>query len=334
MMRRMAEKLTALERPESPTTLSVAADTVSVVICAHDERRWEAIGRAVESLHAQTRPLHQVIVVVDHNPDLFARVAGQLTGIVAIQNEGARGLSAARNAGTAIATGTLVAFLDDDATARPDWVERLADACRDPELIGAGGRSVPNWLDREPAWFPEEFLWAVGCTYRGMPDEPTRVRNIFGGCFCIRREALEELGGFLSEFGRVGTQLMCNEETELCIRASRRWPGRGFLYDPGAVIEHEVPGSRITLSYFRRRCFAEGVSKGRLSRHVGVRSGLESERVHAAQTIPAGILREIALGLRRGEPSRFARAAAIAVGLAVTAAGYAVGLARPVRTTA
>ncbi len=156
------------------------------------------------------------------------------------------------------------------------------------------------WLEREPSWFPDEFLWVVGCTYRGMPEAKSRVRNIFGGCFCIRRDSLEELGGFLHELGRIGSQLMCNEETELCIRAGQRWPDRSFLYEPAATIMHEVPASRATWSYFRTRCFAEGVSKARLTRLVGVRSGLESERAHAAVTIPAGVFREIAHGVRGG----------------------------------
>ena len=168
----------------------------------------------------------------------------------------------------------------------------------------------------------------VGCSYRGLPERTARVRNIYGGCFVIRREPLLELGAFRSEFGRVGTKLMCNEETELCIRAAARWPDLGFMYDPDAVIEHDVPGARSTWSYFRKRCYAEGVSKARLTRYVGSGMGLKSERVHAAKTLPAGVAREVMASVRRVEPGRLVRAAAIVAGLAVTTAGYAVGLAR------
>lgn len=303
-------------------------ESISVVVCSHDERRWEALSRAVASLRAQTRAVDEVIVVVDHNPELLARVSRELKTVVVVENHNPRGLSGARNAGAATAGSALVAFLDDDATAAPDWVERLAGACRDPDLLGAGGRSVPRWLGGRPSWFPEEFLWVVGCTYRGAPREQTRVRNIYGGCFCIRRHVLEELGGFLNELGRVGSKLISVEETELCIRAGRRWPDRGFLYDPDAIIEHDVPRERTVWAYFRKRCFAEGISKARLTRLVGSGAGLASERAHAVRTLPVGVAREIGLGLLRAEPARFTRAGAIVAGLAITAAGYGVEFVR------
>ncbi len=316
------ETLTPLVTP------SVGDESVSVVICVYDERRWDAIVRAVASLHTQTHPVEDVIVVVDHNPELFARASGSIEGIVPVENSNPRGLSGARNTGTALARSTYVAFLDDDAAADREWVERLTAACRDQKALGAGGQSRPRWLDREPPWFPEEFLWVVGCTYRGLPEQTAKVRNIYGGCFMIRREALLELGGFLSEFGRVGNELISVEETELCIRAANRWPDLAFLYVPEAMIEHDVPAARSNWSYFRTRCYAEGVSKARLTHLVGARQGLRSERAHAAKTIPAGVIREVARGLRRGEPARFARAAAIIAGLAVTTAGYGVEVAR------
>jgi GT2 family glycosyltransferase len=157
-----------------------------------------------------------------------------------------------------------------------------------------------------------------------MPADPTAVRNLYGGCFCIRREVLTELGGFRPELGRIGSNRMGCEETELCIRASRRWPGGSFYYDPEAVIEHDVSAERVTWSYFRSRCFAEGVSKARLTRLVGTRTGLASERAHAFRTLPAGTLRELFLAAFRLQPVRLARAAAIVAGLAFTTAGYAV----------
>src|SRR5580765_5458096 len=117
-----------------PASSPTPGGSVSAVICVHDERRWEAIRRAVASLQAQTHRLEQVIVVVDHNPDLFARITAEIGGIVAIANSNPRGLSGARNSGTHVATGEFVAFLDDDAAAAPDWIERLVASCQDPSI--------------------------------------------------------------------------------------------------------------------------------------------------------------------------------------------------------
>ena len=201
----MTNDTTAPDRADGDSAFPGTA-TVSVVICVYDAARWDSIRRVVASLGVQTHPVDEVIVVVDHNPDLFARVAGEIEGVVAIENGNDRGLSGARNSGAAVAHGEFVAFLDDDAAAAPDWVERLVAACDGDSVLGAGGRSLPRWLERKPSWFPEEFLWVVGCTYRGLPEQTARVRNIYGGCFAIRRDALAELSGFRSEFGRVGCQ--------------------------------------------------------------------------------------------------------------------------------
>jgi GT2 family glycosyltransferase len=280
---------------------------------------------------AQTPQVDEVIVVVDHNPDLFRRVGTELSGVLAVENSYQRGLSGARNTAVETARGSLVAFLDDDATAAPDWLAILARACRDPVVLGAGGRVLPNWLGPRPVWFPDEFLWVLGCTYRGIPERAATVRNLYGGCFCIRRSVLAEVGGFRVELGRVGSNGMGCEETELCIRAARQRPGQVFRYEPEAIIRHEVPRERATWSYFRSRCFAEGVSKARLTQIVGAQSGLSSERSYAARTLPLGAVRELTRAIAQGKPAHASRAGAIAAGLSFTAAGYAWGRLRDAR---
>lgn len=302
--------------------------SVTGVICTHDARRWDAVSRAVASLREQTRPLDELIVVVDHNPQLLARVEAEHPDVLVIPNRHQAGLSGARNTAAETAKSTFVAFLDDDAAAAPDWIERLVSECADPDVLGAGGRVTPRWLGRRPRWFPDEFLWVVGCTYEGMPRRKARVRNLYGGCFCIRREVLLELGGFRTELGRVGSNRMGCEETELCIRAGARWPGSSFRYDPDALIEHDVPDDRARWSYFRSRCFAEGVSKARLTRLVGADAGLASERAYVLRTLPSAAVRQLGRGLVHRDMGPLGAAAAIVTGLAVTSIGYALELAR------
>jgi GT2 family glycosyltransferase len=301
------------------------AGTMSAVVCTHDQRRWDAMTRAVESLRTQTRPPDEIVLVVDHNDALLERIRTELPDLVVLPNEQRRGLSGARNTGIAAAKGSFVAFLDDDAAAMPDWLERLEVLCARPGVIGVGGRVVPRWLSDRPPWFPEEFLWVVGCTYRGLPAEPAQVRNIYGGCFAIRRDVLTEIGGFRTELGRGASKGMGCEETELCIRATQRFEEAIFLYDPDAVIEHDVPADRGTWTYFRRRCFGEGVSKAILTKMVGARRGLASERAYSSRILPLGFARESARGLRKRESAPLLRGAAIVAGLTTTALGYAYG---------
>ena len=297
--------------------------TLSAVVCTHDTRRWDAFVRALDSLRTQTRRPDEIVVVVDGNPELLERARDEHPDVVVVPNALQRGLSGARNTAVAVARGSLIVFLDDDAAAASDWVDRLERLCRRQGVLGAGGRVVPRWLGRRPSWFPEEFLWVVGCTYRGMPTAAAPVRNLYGGCFGIRRDVLVELGGFRTELGRVGANGMGCEETELCIRAARRYEGEIFLYDPDAVIEHDVPPDRTNWTYFRSRCFAEGVSKARLAQIVGKRDGLASERAYSLRTLPAGVVREASSGLRSGDQGGVLRSVAIVAGFTTTVLGYA-----------
>ena len=296
-------------------------DDISIVICTYDDRRWDALVAAVDSVRAQTHRASEIILVIDHNPELLARAEAEIDGVLVVPNIHERGLSGGRNTGLETAAAPIVGFLDDDARAEPDWVERLVRLTGRADSLGAGGRAKPHWLTRQPRWLPDEFLWVVGCTYRGVPEHVAPVRNLFGSCFCVRRDILRQVGGFRTTLGRTGGDQMGCEETDLCIRANQAWPGHYFLYDPDAVIHHDVPGERATWRYFRTRCFAEGISKGRLASLLGADSALSTERTYVTKTLTRAMARSI-VGPVRGDPSQLLQGAAIISGLTFTVAGY------------
>jgi glucosyl-dolichyl phosphate glucuronosyltransferase len=307
--------------------------TFSVVICAYTEARWDALVAAVDSVVRQSLPPKEIVVVIDHNSTLLMRVCQCLPMVMASPNREANGLSGARNTGIRLASGTVVAFIDDDAAAAPDWLERLAKSYRRPEVLGSGGSIEPQWQMERPIWFPEEFDWVVGCTYRGMPDRTTTVRNLIGCNMSFKRAELMELGGFRHGIGRVGTRPLGCEETELSIRAMHRYPTSVLEYVPAARVFHQVPSGRANWRYFRARCYSEGLSKAVVTRLVGRIKGLESERRYTFRTLPVGVLRGVVDGLRL-RPSGLARAGAIVLGLLFTAAGYlAATLSNPTITS-
>jgi glucosyl-dolichyl phosphate glucuronosyltransferase len=303
---------------------AMAGVRVSVVICAYTGERWAALVEAVDSVWAQSLPAHEVIVVVDHNAGLLARVRRDLPAVVAVENQEDRGLSGARNSGIAAASGDVVAFLDDDAVAEPDWLERLSTPYSEPGVVGVGGAIEPCWLSGRPTGFPAEFQWVVGCTYEGVPRAPAAVRNMIGANMSVRRELFALVGGFRHGIGRVGQLPAGCEETEFCIRARQRLPDVRFVYEPRARVRHAVPPARATWTYFRSRCFAEGVSKAQVSSSAGRKDGLASERAYVVRTLPAGILRGVADTLR-GDTGGLVRALAIIAGLVLTTTGYLVG---------
>ncbi|MBV8694276.1 MAG: glycosyltransferase family 2 protein [Chloroflexi bacterium] len=306
--------------------MAEASLDVSVVICTYTAARWHDLVAAVESLHRQSKPPREIIVVVDHNQCLLERVHAELLGVVVVENSESQGLSGARNSGIAVARGALLAFLDDDAAAEPDWLARLCQCFEDARILGVGGTVVPAWSSKPPLWFPREFYWVIGCSYQDLPEKPVVVRNPLGGCACYRREMFEMVGGFRPEIGRVGTLPMGCEETELCIRASQRWPQKIFLYEPQARIHHHIPLSRASWHYFRTRCFAEGLSKATVTQFVGSKDALLTERTYIIRTLLGGMVRGVMNGILHLDGTGFAQAGAIAAGLTITIAGYATGI--------
>jgi GT2 family glycosyltransferase len=301
--------------------------SVSVIICAYTEQRWDDLVKALASVRQQTKPPEEIIVVIDHCPALLRRAAQELAGVQVVPNRNQQGLSGARNTGLQVASGEVVAFLDDDAAAATDWIARLLAGYADPRVAGVGGRARPNWREGRPAWFPTEFDWVVGCSYRGLPTTRGPVRNFIGANMSFRRDLLRALDGFHTALGRVGSRPLGCEETELCIRMQRRHPDCLLLYEPAAQVWHSVPAARGRWSYFRSRCYAEGLSKAAVSRLAGANQALSSERSYLSHTITRGITRCL-VHVLRGRMWGIVMALVMVAGVTMTVLGYAVGRAQ------
>jgi GT2 family glycosyltransferase len=304
--------------------LSASAPTLGAVICAYTDERRDELALAVQSLIDQTPALDEIVVVIDHNEALLAHARETFPAATVVANAHKQGLSGARNTGIETISTSVVAFLDDDARAEAGWAGRIIAAYADPNVIGAGGAIHSDWETARPAWFPKEFDWVVGCTYTGMPTEIATVRNMIGANMSLRSDVFEKAGEFSTEVGRVGKKPVGCEETELCIRALAAIPGSSIVYDPAAEVQHLVTAERATWSYFRTRCFMEGVSKAQVVRMAGAGQGLSSESSYTVKVLPLGVLKGIG-DLFKGKPAGIGRAAAIVAGLLITTAGFVRG---------
>ena len=319
---------------QSPWTLTPADASVSrhphseaaasIVVCAYTEDRWVTLRLAVSGVRAQLADGDELIVIVDHNESLLSRCREEFSDCSVISNHHNRGLSGARNTAIEKARGSIVVFIDDDAVPLDGWLNALRTPFHDGRVHGVGGLTTPRWLGGRPKWFPQEFLWVVGCSHRGLPSDPNPVRNLSGANMSFRRSLFSDLGGFAETLGRVGDRPLGCEETEFSIRLTQANPDAILLYDPSAEVEHYLSPRRSTFRYFARRCWAEGLSKAEVSRRVGLASALSAERVYASTVLTTGVWH----GVREcvaGDPWGAARAAVIMAGLVITSLGYCVG---------
>lgn len=319
-MRRSSESsfpLTApAGRPTRPQDLSA-----SVAICAYTTRRWDILRRAVAAASSQLEETDEIILVVDHSPELLTLAQRDLPGVRVLPNAHGRGLSGARNTAVEAARGAVVVFLDDDAVPCEGWLDALLAPYANEEVIGVGGHVAPAWIGAPPAWFPEEFLWVVGCSYSGLPSGLAPIRNPIGANMSFRRQAFLEAGTFSEALGRVGTVPVGCEETELSMRVARSFPERVIVLHTASVVNHQVSEERMTFSYFRRRCWSEGISKAVVTSGTESRNSLSTERRYVLSTLRAGARRDLTAAAR-GDLASLLRVAASGVGLLLTTAGY------------
>jgi glycosyltransferase involved in cell wall biosynthesis len=326
--------------------MQASVSATSVVVSTYDEKRWDDLVACLDSLARQSLPPLEQIVVVDHNPALLEMAKQEFPAAKVVANERPRGLAGARNTGIAAARGEIVAFIDDDARAEPDWLEELEGCISEAATVGAGGALLPLWQGPEPAWFPSEFFWVFGCSYTGLPEQLAPVRNPIGANMAVRKTALGEVGGFregtsedapreIRSRGVVRAGGNIPDDTDLAIRIKQHRPDAIWLYQPRARVLHTVTPERTSLGYFLRRCYEEGVGKANLSRYVGSSEGLSSERRHLAVVLPRGLARGLR-DLARGDGSGALRAAAIVTGILSSAVGFfvakvTVALKRPMK---
>jgi len=296
---------------------STPLDT-TIVIPTHTEDRWSSLVRTIACATSQQTEPAEVVVVVDHNPGLFARIQRELPGVTVLENAYAKGVSGNRNTGAFHAKTTLVAFLDDDITAGPEWLGLLIQPFSDPNVVGTGGGIAPAWELSRPRWMPDEFLWAVGGSYAGMPTETSPIRNVWSASMVVRRDTFDAVGGFRVGFGKLGDRNR-PEDTELCLRMSAHSGGH-WMYVPGAMIRHEVPAQRSTFEFFVKRCYAEG--RGKVQMAGLSDSGndtLGAERSYL-WSLPKAVLRNLGAGLTGKGADHFLQAGGVVAGVA--AAGW------------
>ena len=316
---------------------------ISVIVTSYSRNRLADIKELLTSLNAQTYGRLEVIFVGEGSRALGQEVAryGRQRGmanLLVLFNDGPGGLAPARNLGVRHAHGEIIAFLDDDVIALPDWAEETAKSFLvDESAIGLTGPALPKWQGEPQPWFPPEFYWIISCTgwFDGQGVRP--VRNAWGMNMAFKREAFqrcafdERLGGNRGAADGSKSGLL-GEDTLFSLRI-RQETGRPIIYNPRVKVLHKVYPYRFERRFVRRRAFWEGDTKAWL-RTLHQQDVRLSAKDLATEY---GLLRRIALGFfprvlvgfaRR--PGRSWRQLCLAIdALAHVALGYASAVVGP-----
>lgn len=321
--------------------MSASLRTVSAVIPAYAMDRWPLTRRAVESIRQQTVPVESVVLCIDNNPELLARAEAEWresrgTPVHVVPSRydrvphrrthaSSRGFGAglARNTGAAHVGSDIIAFIDDDAWAEPDWLERLLPLYSDPSIVAVGGAALPEYETSRPPWFPPNFDWVFGCTYDGLPATAAPLRRLLGSSMTVRRDAFLAVGGFRDEpLDRQGTHDF--DDLSLSLLLEARYGANSLYYTPDAVVHHYVKAERVTWRYFYRRCYLVNREKVHLFDNMGPAANLAAEREFVWRVLRRQVAAEAKRGLH-GEPAAFLSLGAMLAGTVFAAAGYLHG---------
>lgn len=241
---------------------------VTVCICSHNRPQY--LQDCLAGLRRQSVPPDRFdILVVDSasTGDAPARMAALVAELpnARLLRVAQPGVSFARNAGAAAASGSYIAYIDDDAIAAADWMRNILvaiDASADPPAL-IGGRILPRWEAPLPAWWPSELRGTLSIIeYEGQgefrsPALPPGMEP-YGANMIVHRPSLMEIGGFGRHSGRVGKALLSDEEVQLAWRLQAA--GRSVRYDSRIVVEHQIQAQRLTPTWLLSRLYWQGVS--------------------------------------------------------------------------
>ena len=216
----------------------MAAIRVSVVICTRD--RPDAVVRCLTALvEGFLKPDEIVLVDQGLADDVIPSRAIADAGIALVHHRIApAGTSRARNEGIMLATGSLIAFTDDDCVPQREWLEQLVRAAG--TVGAAAGRVLP--LDAHVKGLVPVSSRTSTRRIRFEPKLGAIPWDVgTGGNLIVHRRYLEAIGGFDELFGP-GARYPAAEDIDLIDRLL--WSGCSFLYEPDAVVLHEMKSRR------------------------------------------------------------------------------------------
>lgn len=243
---------------------------ITVILCTFN--RYTSLAKALDSVAASTlrESAQWEVLVVDNNSndrtrevveEFCRRSPGRFRYLLEVQ----QGKSYALNAGIAEARGNVLAFMDDDVTVEPTWLENLTAPLLNGKWVGSGGRIFPKWTCPPPRWIAPESWFVSGPLVafdRGI-DCHALTEAPVGANMAFQRNVFEKYGGFRTDLGPCPGSEIRNEDSEFGRRLLAA--GERLCYEPAAIVHHFVTQERLTRDYFLAWWFDKGRSEIRVS---------------------------------------------------------------------
>lgn len=230
--------------------------SVSVIVVTLNRSEW--VRKCLLHLQQQIVPPLEVIVVDASKDALTREVVAGFEGVQYLQNPLGYGhMTHGRNLGLLAARGEVLAFLDDDAFAHPDWLQQLVKPYADARVGAVGGRALRGTPDEATKNAHDIGTFKrygfLGGNFGADSPRDLDVFHLAGCNMSFRRDVLADLGGMREDY--TGTEV--REETDLCLRVGKL--GWRVVWTPRAIVDHvaapQVRGRRLDLRYhfFSRR---------------------------------------------------------------------------------
>lgn len=178
------------------------------------------------------------------------------------------GLLSGRHKGALEAKGNILSFIDDDVVLTSTWLKHIVKTLKAREDIDfLTGPCWPKYASETPSWF--QYFWTFDhhgkhCGWLSLMDLGNDIKEIdplmvWGLNFTIRRSAFDLLKGFNPDnIPKHLQHFQGDGETGLSYRAKMR--GMKALYHPMVALEHQISPERLTIEYFEKRAFYQGVA--------------------------------------------------------------------------
>lgn len=231
---------------------------LSILICTYN--RADILAECLQSLTTQTADseVFEVIVVNNNSPDHTQSTAESFVGKVPnlrVVVETQQGLSYARNRAYEEAQADWVLYLDDDALASDNLVERALFTIHHYPYKYFGGVALPWYKYPKPHWYKDKYVATNELPYKTVT--PIHGNQFAIGCIMvIHKPTLAKYGGFDVKLGMIGNTIAYNEETELQHRM--RADGIQIAHDPKLFIRHLVAPYKMKVDWFFQSAFALG----------------------------------------------------------------------------